>query len=1059
MLSFLLLSSLFVSTSFSYQVEPTYELGEFNPAVAPDSIVTGSAVQVSVLTENIIRIQQAKNGKFAPNSPTLAVLNRHFDTPTFTSSVDKDDGTISVSIASTGVSLNISGSSVANGFSIKTPTTSASSFSSFVATQRATSLFGTIRTLDLQNAVPLNCSVNADITVHDESLHCSWGLLSTSGVTMLNQTGAHFLTDDGAWWSDDNGASTDTLDVYLFVYGSDYYKALQLFTQVSLSVPMTPRYSLGVAYSVWHNYDNSDVHRIVDGYRSRDVPLDIFVYDMQWHTKPNWGSYTFDKRLLPYPAATSAWLHDQGLHLTINIHDDTGIMPTEATYDAICKALGLDPKTAGPIPFSIVNQSYMYAVEDIALGALEDQGVDFFWIDWQQGGKVGGAAGGDQNPTIMLNKLRVTDHMRRGEETRGLTLARWGGLGNHRYQAGFSGDVAQLTWSNLAYQPYFSATAANVLFPLWSHDVVGPNGDDDMYIRWVQAASVSGFFRTHDRGMGSGSCANSDACATYLLWDVDPEHFEANRAALQFRASIVPYLYSNLYRMHTEARPLLRPMYYEFPKEAAAYTCLTIDGAGSQYMLGDDFIVSPVVKPASQATNMANVSVWIPNGTWVERDTGLLFNQTGVVALQYHLTEVPVFVRGGAILPRLDLSSFPDLVGTAQAEYTTLVVEVWPGASSGSSQLYEDDGLTTNYFYSDAFVLTNLSWSAPSPSTRTVAVVPTSAGKGYPSHPASRTVQVRLVNHLPLKAATCNGDDASSISYDGLTLTAVVSCTNVDTSSKLMVETTAIADVDDQALSGLRGMIHHASLAKRLLDASWATPGGESAEGGRISEVAATGELLGYLAANSSTWSNVTSIIAGLPEAFAAAVSEVRAMNPGAPLQDRTLVQLWNAARQDTVLCGTTDCVDTNADGYVPIWTEGYQAPGSSGLALNDYWDPLLLDNIATTASKPPAGYNDAVFANGYVYAKEGDGMIPLHTYFSADRNDTLTVASQVGLWYAQENHYVRTSDKPIGWILLENPGCDQQDADSVCEVPFAVGQVDEHRWQQAMALLTAVPN
>ena len=35
-------------------------------------------------------------------------------------------------------------------------------------------------------------------------------------------------------------------------------------------------------------------------------------------------------------------------------------------------------------------------------------------------------------------------------------LARWGGLGMHRYQVGFSGDVHELTWSNLAYQPYFS---------------------------------------------------------------------------------------------------------------------------------------------------------------------------------------------------------------------------------------------------------------------------------------------------------------------------------------------------------------------------------------------------------------------------------------------------------------------------------------------------------------------------------------------------------------------------------------------------------------------------
>ncbi len=38
------------------------------------------------------------------------------------------------------------------------------------------------------------------------------------------------------------------------------------------------------------------------------------------------------------------------------------------------------------------------------------------------------------NPTIWTDKLRATTHLRRGEDKRGIVLARWGGLGNHRYQ-------------------------------------------------------------------------------------------------------------------------------------------------------------------------------------------------------------------------------------------------------------------------------------------------------------------------------------------------------------------------------------------------------------------------------------------------------------------------------------------------------------------------------------------------------------------------------------------------------------------------------------------------
>jgi alpha-glucosidase (family GH31 glycosyl hydrolase) len=48
----------------------------------------------------------------------------------------------------------------------------------------------------------------------------------------------------------------------------------------------------------------------------------------------------------------------------------------------------------------------------------------------------------------------------------------WGGLGAHRYPVGFSGDVFP-SWESLSFQAYFTATAANVAFGYWSHDIGG----------------------------------------------------------------------------------------------------------------------------------------------------------------------------------------------------------------------------------------------------------------------------------------------------------------------------------------------------------------------------------------------------------------------------------------------------------------------------------------------------------------------------------------------------------------------------------------------------------
>ena len=121
----------------------------------------------------------------------------------------------------------------------------------------------------------------------------------------------------------------------------------------------------------------------------------------------------------------------------------------------------MDPAKGHTVPFILVNSTWAYALEDIVLKAVEDQGMDFWWIDWQQGGPIAGCTGFKQNPTIWFaflislgfhsffflvnlnilpfalydrtDHLRSTDHQRRGENLRGLVLARWGGLGTHRF--------------------------------------------------------------------------------------------------------------------------------------------------------------------------------------------------------------------------------------------------------------------------------------------------------------------------------------------------------------------------------------------------------------------------------------------------------------------------------------------------------------------------------------------------------------------------------------------------------------------------------------------------
>ncbi len=154
----------------------------------------------------------------------------------------------------------------------------------------------------------------------------------------------------------------------------------------------------------------------------------------------------------------------------------------------MARAMGIDPATKQYVKFDIVNPRFAENYFKILHHPLEQQGIDFFWLDWQQEGTTGLAG---LNPTFWLNYVHSTDMERRGK--RPLIYHRWGGLGNHRYQIGFSGDTIS-TWESLTFQPYFTATAANVGYGYWSHDIGGHmpgKVDPEMYTRWVQFGAFS----------------------------------------------------------------------------------------------------------------------------------------------------------------------------------------------------------------------------------------------------------------------------------------------------------------------------------------------------------------------------------------------------------------------------------------------------------------------------------------------------------------------------------------------------------------------------------------
>lgn len=75
------------------------------------------------------------------------------------------------------------------------------------------------------------------------------------------------------------------------------------------------------------------------------------------------------------------WPWDRETTTCSSMNDCVHICPR---YPEMCKATGFDCSKGDSIPFSIVNKTYVYALEDIVLKNVSGE-LDFWWIDWQQG--------------------------------------------------------------------------------------------------------------------------------------------------------------------------------------------------------------------------------------------------------------------------------------------------------------------------------------------------------------------------------------------------------------------------------------------------------------------------------------------------------------------------------------------------------------------------------------------------------------------------------------------------------------------------------------------------
>jgi hypothetical protein len=633
---------------------PDHLIPDFEPVAREEAVVTGPNSRFTVLTPRLLRLEHHPGGAFE-DRPTQLVWYRDQPVPEF--DVERTDTTLRVRTDQLELVYEHGGGD-STGFAPETLSIELSDGTVWrYGDDDSGNLGGALRTLD-------------DV---DGPAELKQGLLSRDGWTVVDDSDSLAFGSDG--WLEPR---TDGEDRYFFGYGDDYRDCLDAFTDIAGAAPMPPRWALGNWWSRYWEYSQDELIDLMTAFRERGLPLSVCVVDMDWHVVENphhdgWTGWTWNEEYFPDPEGFVEWLHDNGLRTSLNLHPAEGVHPHEDHYEAFASDMGIKPDSDEPVEFDAADPEFMRGYFKHLIDPTEDgEGIDFWWIDWQQWEESPGLPGLD--PLWALNHLHALDRTRDGR--RPFVLSRWPGLGGHRYPVGFSGD-AVVRWDSLRFQPHMTATGANVDFGWWSHDIGGhmggtgdPEAFGELYARWTQFGVLSPINRIH---------TTKSASVDKRPWQYGGDVADALTSALRLRHSLVPYIYTMAWRDHTASVPLVWPMYYRHPDSESAHA------ACHQYYFGSELLAAPHLGERDADTHLSRRSVWLPEGEWFDFFDGEYYDG-GWHARYGGLDDLPVYAPAGAIVPL-----GPEVKWGGFENPDRLRVVVFPGADNGFA-LYEDDG-------------------------------------------------------------------------------------------------------------------------------------------------------------------------------------------------------------------------------------------------------------------------------------------------------------------------------------------------------------------------------
>ena len=509
------------------------------------------------------------------------------------------------------------------------------------------------------------------------------------------------------------GFVSGEINVFL-IFGKDYKEILSSFYKLTGTQPLPPRWAMGNFMSRFGYTSEAQTKEIAGKMKKEGIPFDAIIFDLFWFgdsIKGTLGNLDWvNKTKWPNPKKMIGDFKKDNINSILIA--EPFILKGTKNYDAAKKYFAVD--SAGK-PFNLTD---FYFGQGGLLDIFRKDAGNWIWNNHYKKQIANGVSGWwtdlgepEKHPAEIRhnmkslginrlmtanevhnayghywNKMLFENYAKEFPNQRLFHLNRSGFAGSQRYSIfPWSGDISR-SWSGLQAQlplmlgmsmsgiPYIHADAGGF---------AGGEGDNELYVRWLQYAAFTPIFRPHGTALFEVDKNAFSFPSEPAL--IDTPYRDYARQSVWLRYLMLPYNYTLAYKQASKGEPLVAPLYYYYPKDTAAIN------VNDEFMWGENILVAPVLEK-----NAAERKLYLPEGKWYDFFDTTSFNGSIWVINPVTINHIPAFVKEGSFVPVVSNFKKPTINNLKEYEADDIKILYYPSPKQSTGILYYDDGETKN---------------------------------------------------------------------------------------------------------------------------------------------------------------------------------------------------------------------------------------------------------------------------------------------------------------------------------------------------------------------------